>query len=178
VVSFPLLARNGVTRLGALDLYLVMPEPVPAFFLSVVADAIAAPISTVLFDAEPGVAGRNVLPPWLSNAAVKRRMQVWVAVGILIEHAGTSNDDALAALRAYAFGHDETIEDTAAGLLSQALHPQAVITHPAGPRLSFTREPCPSRWTSPTTPTRPSPPLRRSEPPSARGSPSRRRRVC
>jgi len=127
IASFPLLARNGATRLGALDLYLVIPEPVPEFFLSVVAHAIAAPIGTVLFDAEPGPAGRNVLPPWLNNVAVNRRMQVWVAVGILIEHAGSGNDDALAALRAYAFAHDETIEDTAVGLLSQELHPQAVI---------------------------------------------------
>ncbi|HEX8508138.1 MAG TPA: ANTAR domain-containing protein [Propionibacteriaceae bacterium] len=128
VVSVPLHARDGVTRLGALNLYLVVPEAVPDFFISAVSTSIAAPISTVLFDHEPGQDDPDVLPPWLNNAAVSERMRVWVAVGILIENADISNADALAALRAYAFGHDDTIDHTAARLIAQELQPQVLTS--------------------------------------------------
>jgi hypothetical protein len=128
VVSIPLLARNGVTRLGALDLYLVMREAAPHFFVSQVTRAIASPISTVLFDHHAFGARPNPLPPWLNSAAVTRRMHVWVAVGILIEHADVGNEDALAALRAYAWAHDETIDDTADRLMARQLSPQEVMS--------------------------------------------------
>lgn len=130
VVSVPLFARDGDTRLGALDLYLVIREAAPDFFVSQVARCIASPISSVLFDQRPAQAKAGSLPPWLNNAAVNRRMHVWVAVGILVEHADVGHDDALAALRAYAFAHDEAIDDTAERLMSRQLSPQLVLnTH-------------------------------------------------
>ena len=37
----------------------------------------------------------------------------WVAVGILIEYAGVASANTLAVLRAHAFSHDMTLDDTA-----------------------------------------------------------------
>ncbi len=127
VVSVPLLARDGITGLGALDMYLTMPEAAPHFFLPQVTMAIAAPISSVLFNHQGARANPNALPPWLNGTSVTQRMHVWVAVGILMEHAGVSNDDALAALRAYAFAHDLTLDDTADQLMSQELRPGSLL---------------------------------------------------
>jgi hypothetical protein len=127
VVSVPLLARDGITGLGALDMYLTNAEAAPDFFVSQVTTAIAAPISSVLFDHQGVRANPNALPPWLNNASVNRRMHVWVAAGILMEHAGVSNDDALAALRAYAFAHDLTLDDTADLLMTHELDPGALL---------------------------------------------------
>ena len=131
VVSVPLLARDGITGLGALDLYLTIPEAAPDFFLSQVTSAIAAPISSVLFDYDGIRANPNALPPWLISSVVAQRMQVWVGVGILIEHAGVSNADALAALRAYAFAEGVDIDVTAAQLISRTLLPESVLSTPA-----------------------------------------------
>jgi hypothetical protein len=89
--------------------------------------AIAAPISSVLFNHQGARANPNALPPWLNGTSVTQRMHVWVAVGILMEHAGVSNDDALAALRAYAFAHDLTLDDTADQLMSQELRPGSLL---------------------------------------------------
>ena len=127
VVSVPLLARDGITGLGALDMYLIDPEAAPSFFVSQVSSAIGAPISSVLFDYDGIQANPNALPSWLNNAHVTQRMHVWVAVGILMEHAGVSNEDALAALRAHAFAKDESIDSTAAQLMSQELRPASVL---------------------------------------------------
>jgi hypothetical protein len=127
VVSVPLLARDGITGLGALDLYLTMAEAAPDFFLSQITSAIAAPISSVLFHHQGARANPNALPPWLNNASVTQRMHVWVAAGILMEHAGIANDDALAALRAHAFAHNQTLDDTADQLMTQKLDPGALV---------------------------------------------------
>jgi hypothetical protein len=127
IVSVPLLARDGITGLGALDLYLTTPKGAPEFLPDEVAHAIAAPISSLLF-AHEGIPGNpNALPPWFNNAWVSQRMQVWVAVGTLMEHAGVSNDDALAALRAYAFANDEAIDGLAARLMSREVRPEAIF---------------------------------------------------
>ena len=126
VVSVPLLARNRVA-LGALDLYLV-PETTPHLSVSQVIEAIAAPIGIVLFDQHPILAGSDEQPPWMDNDAVKQRARVWIAVGILMAHAHVGNDDALAALRAHAFARGETLDDTAARIMSRELRPQSVLS--------------------------------------------------
>jgi hypothetical protein len=128
VISLPLLSRNRRLHLGALDLYLTNPEKVPEFFVAEVTASVADPIAAVLFGAQAVTSGeRLALPPWFDNEPVADRMHVWVAVGILIEHAGMSNADALAALRAYAFSHDVTLDDLADELMSDRLRPEALL---------------------------------------------------
>lgn len=127
-VSVPLLSRDRQLHLGALDLYLTISEPVPDFFVRQVTGSIATTIASVLFD-QPGTARGHdtLLPPWLDSVGVRQRMHVWVAVGILIEHAALSNLDALAALRAYAFAHDADLDTTAEQLMQRRLEPAAVL---------------------------------------------------
>lgn len=130
VVSLPLLSRRQRLRYGALDLYLTT-RTLPDFceaFLSQVMSAVADPIADVLFGGRYTTAAPQAnLPPWLDNLSVAGRMHVWVAVGILIEHAGLGDADALAALRAYAFSHDTTLDDLADELVTQRLEPEGVL---------------------------------------------------
>ena len=132
IMSIPLLARDGFTCLGALDLYLAEAQAAPDFFVSQVISAIAAPISSVLFDYDGIRANPNALPSWLNSASVTERMHVWIAVGILMEHSGVGNDDALAALRAHARAKNESIDDTADRMMSLELRPGSVMTR-SGP---------------------------------------------
>jgi hypothetical protein len=50
-----------------------------------------------------------------------------VAVGILIEHAGLTNADALAVLRGYAYGHSASLDDIADHLATQRMHPDELL---------------------------------------------------
>ena len=127
--SVPLLSRHHGVHLGALDLYLTISEPVPEFFLTQVATAVAEPIAHVLFDLQPNVsAERSILPPWLSSTPVRDRMRVWIAVGILLERISLSEADALAALRGYAFSHDSTLDEVAEQVVARTLEPGEVFS--------------------------------------------------
>ena len=126
--SVPLLSRGRGVHLGALDLYLTIAEPVPDFFLTQVATAVAEPIAHVLFDRQPNVsAERSILPPWLDSSPVRDRMRVWVAVGILIERASLNEADALAALRGYSFAHDFSLDEVADQVVARTLKPGDVF---------------------------------------------------
>jgi hypothetical protein len=128
VLSFPLRSRDRQLRLGALDLYLTIPDGVPDFFLDQVCIHIADPIAVVLFEQPATVSGRwAYLPPWLDNDPVRQRMHVWVAVGILIEYANLSNADALAALRGYAFSHEASLDEVADDMMNQRLRPEVLL---------------------------------------------------
>lgn len=127
IVSLPLLARDGITGLGALDMYLDTPAAAPDLSLSKLNGAIAAPISSMLFDYDGIRANPNAVPPWLNSSSVTQRMHVWIAVGMLMEHAGVRNDDALAALRGYAYARNETIDDVSAQLMAHDLQASAVL---------------------------------------------------
>jgi hypothetical protein len=85
-------------------------------------------MAAMLFDDPRNVSEYGtVLPMWMNNHSVNQRMNVWVAVGILIEHAGLTNADALAALRAYAYGHSVSLDDIARKLTTRRLHPDALL---------------------------------------------------
>lgn len=128
VIALPLLSRDRRLRFGALDLYLTAPEAVSDLFIAQVSASVADPIAAVLFGSEAVTSGGHVtLPPWFDNEPVVDRLHVWVAVGMLIEHAGMSNADALAALRAYAFSHDVTLDDLADELMNDRLRPDALL---------------------------------------------------
>ena len=129
IVSLPLSSPQSRLRFGALDLYLEEPDQVPDFFLDEVMTHIAVPVADLLFG-RGSLAGPDAgpLPPWLNTDPVNRRMHVWVAVGMLIEFAGVDNSDALAALRAYAFSHDLTLDALADQMMSEQLEPESVLS--------------------------------------------------
>jgi hypothetical protein len=60
-------------------------------------------------------------PGWLHGPTAQRRTRVWVAIAMLNTEFGLSASDALARLRAYAYAHDQTLDDVAEGLLRDTL---------------------------------------------------------
>jgi hypothetical protein len=127
VASIPLRSVN-LRRLGALDLYSTSPDSVAPVPMAVVATDIADPIAAILFDRTETALQSELTPPvWLNNRSVADRMNVWIAVGLLIEQAKLSNADAIAALQAYAYGHDATLDEVAELLTSRRLPPDAVL---------------------------------------------------
>jgi hypothetical protein len=114
---------------GALDLYSVEPEGAAAFAsLAEINTAIVVPIASVLFEGpgdDHGVA--QALPNWLEHDAASDRVNVWVAIGMLVEHARLESDDALAVLRGYAFSHGSTLDDVSLRLTSRELDPADVL---------------------------------------------------
>jgi AmiR/NasT family two-component response regulator len=54
-------------------------------------------------------------------------MQVWVAVGILMERGRLTNPDALAVLRRHAFSHHLALDSLAADLADQRVPAEAFI---------------------------------------------------
>ena len=127
IASLPLNSLDH-QRLGALDLYSTEPNFVPSTRLADITTNVADPIAGILFDPAPAPFQRGaVSSAGLTNPPVTIRMNVWVAVGILIEHATLNNADALAALRAYAFSHDMTLEDVATEMSTRRLDPDTLL---------------------------------------------------
>jgi hypothetical protein len=127
VASIPLRSRH-LRRFGALDLYSIGPDPLLGLSLDEVSSSVADPIAEILFDGRSAVWPLGtVVPTWMTRNSVTQRMNVWTAVGILIEYAGLTNADALAALRAYAYGHSASLDDIAEHITTNRLHPDALL---------------------------------------------------
>jgi hypothetical protein len=127
IASLPL---NSVDhqRLGALDLYSTEPHFMHPRGVAEISANVANAIAAILFDTANAPFQRGaVSSAWLVKPPAATRMNVWVAVGILIEHATLSNADALAALRAYAFSHDMTLEDVATEMSTRRLDPATLL---------------------------------------------------
>lgn len=129
VVSLPLLLPAPRRhRAGALDLYLT-DSTVQLPPLDLLNEAVAEPIAALLFDAPPLTDRYGApIPVWMGNQSATGRMNVWIAVGMLLGHAGLASSDALATLRAYAFSHDNTLDDVAAAMISHDLEPASVLS--------------------------------------------------
>jgi hypothetical protein len=128
IASLPLNSLD-YQRLGALDLYSTEPHFVASTRVADIIINVADPIAAILFDAATTPLQRGaVSSAWLTNPRARTRMNVWVAVGMLIEHATLSNADALAALRAYAFSHDMTLENVATKMSTRRLDPDTLLS--------------------------------------------------
>jgi len=127
VASVPLTSSQP-RRFGALDLYATSSDALQRLNLREVSINVADPMAAVLFDAPYTISDEGtVVPTWMLRPSVTQRMNVWVAVGILIAHAGLTNADALAALRAYAYGHNSSLDDIAGHLATRRLQPDALL---------------------------------------------------
>jgi hypothetical protein len=125
VASLPVRRGEPAEPVAALDLYLTSPDAPSPRLLS---DGIVGTIGEMLFTSPASVERRGTwLPAWMASPPARQRMNVWVAVGILTGHAGLHSADALALLRAYAFGHGLTLDDLAESMSSQRLDPETVL---------------------------------------------------
>jgi AmiR/NasT family two-component response regulator len=61
------------------------------------------------------------MPAWLNTAPAQTRTQVWVAMGMAMAKYDLTAADAIALLRAYAFGHDQLLDDVATALIDGQL---------------------------------------------------------
>ena len=118
VISLPL--QGGLEEIGALDLYLHAPGDVRALGLAdslVVTGALSETLAAAMA-AEPHTEDG---PAWLDAPGVSRRAAVWQAVGFVNVGLGLPSPDALAVLRAYAYGNDAELDDVAQALLERRL---------------------------------------------------------
>jgi hypothetical protein len=127
VAAFPLRSVQG-SCLGALDLYSTNPEAFNSLELAAVDAAVAVPIASMLFtDAAAGELNGIIFPSWLTREQVDERMNVWVAIGMLMARQPLSNDDALALLRGYAYSHNLTLDQVARQMTDRGLEPDALL---------------------------------------------------
>jgi hypothetical protein len=114
--------------LGALDLYSTRAETLSNLELEAIDTAVATPIASMLFrEAAAGEPDGLTFPDWLSKEQVDERMNVWVAIGMLMARLPLSNDDALALLRGYAYSHDLTLDQVAGQVTDRGVRPEELL---------------------------------------------------
>jgi hypothetical protein len=118
---------------GAVDFYFLDPGGSAGADLDD-AVTVAVQIGDVL-TYTAGIAGRAapaegepVGPPWLYGAASVRRMEVWVAIGMISHRLQVPAADALAVLRAYAYTHEVDIDDLSADMANGAVTADQLTT--------------------------------------------------
>jgi hypothetical protein len=118
VIAVPLL--HELQGVGVLDLYVVPPRDVRDVRL---ADAVEVSLEVVrAFGEVNRRASRSAGgPAWLDAPSVGSRAVVWQAMGFLSSALEISGSDALALLRAHAFGRGATVDEIAALVLSREL---------------------------------------------------------
>lgn len=128
VVSLPV--RHALAGTGALDLFLADPADVArldVFDAVAVGDLAAAALSdAAVWSTWSEAEG----PHWLHSPAAERRAQVWQAVGLTSAALDVEAGEALAVLRAHAYGTGRTVDSVAADLVSGRLVPADVIGRP------------------------------------------------
>jgi hypothetical protein len=121
VASIPL-RLPGERAFGAIDLYSTDPAGDRFGPLEEIEAAVAGPAALLLMSAPQRVSHTGLtMPVWLDNDPANQRMDVWVAVGLMMAGLGLGNDDALAALRGYAYSHGLSLDEVASQMLSSEL---------------------------------------------------------
>ena len=120
-VPLPFNAEGGG---GALDLYLNDGVDVGSIDLDTcveVADAVVERLLRAVSPAALAGADDASKVPWLQADDALARMEVWVAIGVIVNHLDLDAADALAVLRGWAHSHDADLDRVAAQLVGGAL---------------------------------------------------------
>lgn len=121
VVALPL--REAIAGMGAMDLYLVRDDDVPAldvFEALAVGDLVTSVLSESAVWSE-WTAARG--PEWLHGPAARRRAVVWEAVGLVGLALDVDGPTALDLMRACAYAAERPVDDVAADLVGGRLTP-------------------------------------------------------
>jgi hypothetical protein len=118
IISLPL--HGPLESVGALDLYLQAPGDIRSVGLAD-AFAVLAALTLTFATAMAGEPRSESGPAWLDAPAAGRRAQVWQALGMVNVGLELRTPDALALLRAYAYGHDMVLDDVADALVHRRL---------------------------------------------------------
>jgi hypothetical protein len=127
VASIPLRSAE-LPRFGALDLYFTHPDP--RVFDDVLAKAaeVADSVAEALLATPATLNSLGVrVPTWMTSDLVSRRANVWVAIGMIFNHANLTDTDAIAVLRAYAFTHDLSLDEVAGRMVTESLSAEDVM---------------------------------------------------
>ena len=128
VVSLPVPRARGVG--GATDLFFTDPDDVvgmDVFDALAVVDLVAAALGdAAVWSTWSAAEG----PEWLGSPPAVRRAAVWHAVGVTSMTLGRASDDALALLRAYAWGSGTSVDGVAADLLAGRLSTRDLLDGP------------------------------------------------
>ena len=128
VVSLPSPRPGGVA--GAVNLFFTDPAEVArmdVFDALAVVDLVAAALGdAAVWSTRSAAEG----PEWLSSPPAVRRAAVWHAVGVTSMTLGRDTADALALLRAYAWGAGASVDAVAADLLDGRLTTRELLDHP------------------------------------------------
>ena len=126
VTSVPLRAP-AEGSFAAVDLYSTDPDAAEFGPTGAIEAAVADLASALLMAAPtaPDALGLEV-PVWLDSDQVHDRMDVWMAVGMLMAHTALTNDDALAALRGYAYSRELTLDEVTFLVLGRQLAPHDI----------------------------------------------------
>jgi hypothetical protein len=131
VISVPLSIMS--TTRGAMDLFLVDEAKLSTVLLADVAEVSAVVVQALRTaddrDQQPPAPETDdqLLPSWLTGQAPNHRRFVWLAVGMTMASLDINADDALAALRAYAYGNNQLLDDVARSLLDGRLQLNEVL---------------------------------------------------
>jgi hypothetical protein len=118
VISLPL--HGALQDVGALDLYVHPPGDIRSVGLAdalAVLSALTGAYATAMAEEPRTESG----PSWLDAPAAGRRAVVWQAIGMVDVALDIRGPDALALLRAYAFGHDTDLDAVADDLVERRL---------------------------------------------------------
>ena len=125
VLSVPL---HVETRpVGALDLYSVGQHGFEQDLVEEVCTHVAGPIAALVFGAAPADLGVFSPPPWLASDGVIERMNVWVAVGLVLEQLSLDAVGALDVLRTRAVKQHRHLDEVADDLVRGRLRPEQVV---------------------------------------------------
>ena len=122
VAAIPLMAP-GRGVFAALDLYSTDPRLSDQLDLAQLDQHLAAPVAALLhvFVEQVGdVDNPDVLPDWYQTAT-RRRLYVWIAIGMVMAKRPGPVAEALSLLRAHAYTLDRTIDDLAEDLVNRRL---------------------------------------------------------
>jgi hypothetical protein len=112
--AIPLLTSEGQV-FAALDLYAEDPRLSGRLDLGEVAADLGASLGALLdvcLRPVRDAAEDAALPEWYEDATA-RRLDVWVAIGIVMARDDQRGGDALSLLRGYAYSHDRSLDDVA-----------------------------------------------------------------
>jgi hypothetical protein len=118
VIALPL--DGPLQGIGALDLYLRSPDAVRTVSLAdvtVVLGSLTRAFGAAMAEEPHTESG----PAWLDAPAAGRRAQVWQALGMVNVGLGLRTQDAMALLRAHAYGNDTSVDDIADAVVHRRL---------------------------------------------------------
>jgi hypothetical protein len=126
VASLPLRMPDGHT-LGAVDLYSCDASAAAFAVIPEIGADVAEQMAAFLMGSTSWLAGSADDVTSADSSAISQRMNVWTAIGMVMERGVLANADALALLRAAAFANDLTLDDLAARVTSREVGLDALV---------------------------------------------------